>query len=91
MKIYWKSSSVGAELIQEPEHDGKPEKVLGAVIIAHGYAFPWAYNKRDSKIFLPSLFSEKIEEGKKSVITYLQHIGVLSPAKTTPMAHEKAA
>lgn len=90
MKIYWKTSSVGAELIQEPEKDGKPEIVLGAVTIAHGYAFPWAYNTRGAQIFLPSLFSEKIEQGKTSVITYLQQIGIL-PVETTPIAHENAA
>ena len=58
MNIIWKNSVVGAELVLENHENEEPERVLGAVEIAHGYAFGWAYNSLGNKIYLPSLFSE---------------------------------
>lgn len=81
MKIYWKNSVVGAELVLDNEQTNDPERVLGAVEIAHGYAFGWAYNSLGKQIFLPSLFSEKIELAKKNVCIYLTHIGII-PSNT---------
>ncbi|MFN8347470.1 MAG: hypothetical protein U0X91_20875 [Spirosomataceae bacterium] len=87
MNIIWKNSVVGAELVLENHENEEPERVLGAVEIAHGYAFGWAYNSLGNKIYLPSLFSEKFELAKENVYKYLDQIGLIPKSPT----HETTA
>jgi hypothetical protein len=86
MNTFWRTSSAGAELIEVNPQTPKDEKVLGAVVVDHGYCFPWAINNHGNKIQLVCRFSEKLEQAKADVETYLTEKGILTP---TP-AHENA-
>lgn len=83
-QIFWRESAMGAELVEIDPTLDKSEKVLGAVVVEHGYAFPWAYNVFNIKIQLNCCFSEKIALAKQSVEFYLQEIGILK----TELTHE---
>jgi hypothetical protein len=88
METFWRTSAVGAELVQVSSSSPKDEKVLGAVEIAHGYCFPWAINGHGNKILLTCRFSEKIEESKADVEKYLTEKGLLTELN---QSDEKAA
>ncbi|WP_428663407.1 hypothetical protein [Runella sp.] len=82
MGIFWRTSAVGAELIQASDEAPKDEKVLGAVEVSHGYCFPWAKNSHGIVIHLVSRFSEHLEKAKADVVKYLTEIGLLTETPT---------
>lgn len=79
MKTYWKTSSVGAEFIQENPESPKDERVLGAVVVDHGYCFPWAKNANGVTIYLRCRFSEHVDKSRQDVENYLLEKGILQP------------
>ena len=93
MNTYWKTSSVGAELIEANPENPKDEKVLGAVLVDHGYCFHWAKNTHGITVNLQCRFSEHLEKSKADVQTYLIDRGILPPVPpVTPVtADENAA
>lgn len=90
METFWRTSAVGAELIQVASPaEPKDEKILGAVEIAHGYCFPWAKNTHGNTIRLVCRFDEYIEKSKDDVVAYLIEKGIL-PENFNFSENEKA-
>lgn len=83
MKTYWRTSAIGAELIQENAENPKDENVLAGIDLAHGYCHTWTKNDQGNIIKMPMRFSEYIEKAKADVETYLFEKGILTPNPST--------
>lgn len=82
METFWRTSAIGAELIQTSDEAPKDEKVLGAVEVSHGYCFPWAKNTHGNVIHLVCRFSEHLEKAKADVVKYLTEKGIMTKTPT---------
>lgn len=94
MKLVWNTLADGFELKwQQTQRDGMPGQeatTLGGVKLMGDYAYPWAFNKAGSTVFLPVLFASKTEQAKESVLNYLTQVKIIDPQPTNLPENETA-